>query len=140
MEILSIAVSSVFIIILVKKIIYNIIFPEYCEKKKWELIEKDGYYKLLQKISASIAFTVFFFLFSYRFAKYSTFWLILAILFAVVLLVTLLMVSRKAYKDSKKMRSMPENNDREIQARRLSSILYITILVMWVLSWKHLLE
>ena len=140
MHLLSVTVASIFMALLVKKIIYDIFLAERCEKRKWDFIEKEGYYKFLRKSISYTAYIIFFFLFAYKFAEFSLIWLILAILLAMIVLITTLVVSRKEFRDSPKMAHKPENYIRAVQGRRYFSIISILVLIMWLISWKHLID
>lgn len=135
---ISILVFAIFVVILLKRIVYNLFFPKYCEERKWSFIAQNGQYKFLQKSALHIAFMILFFLFSFKFAHNSLLWFIMTILFTVILLIGMMIISSKKYKALPEPRFKPENENRAIKGRRILSILDIMILILWVLSWKHL--
>ncbi len=136
---IKIIIFIVFITFLLWRIINNLFFPSRRHDKKRQFIAKKGHYKFLIKSLYQTIILILFCLLAYLFAYYPTFWFILSIVFAFMVLCETLIIFNKRYKDLHVPNHESSNKKIIIKGRRIIALLDIFLLLMWIISWRYLL-
>lgn len=124
----------------VRTIITGLLFPEQAEIKKWEKIASIGNFKYMTKNLPHIFTFLVAIFFGYRFALFPYFWLIYFIFWLFIFLIGYPMsyLSERIYKLEIENEINRERMKRLIFRRKIFAFESFIVLIIWIVSWKHL--